>query len=33
LIKGLQDSDSSLVANENFSKTLWSYGWALGQGT
>jgi len=30
LIKGSKDSDSSLVSNENFSKTL---GWALGQVT
>jgi len=33
LIKGLKDSDSSLVSNENFSETLWLSGWALGQAT
>jgi len=33
LIKGSKDSDSSLVSNENFSKTFWSSGWALGQAT
>ena len=32
-IKGSKDSDSSLVSNENFSKTLWPSGWALGQAT
>jgi len=31
--KGQKDSDSSLVSNENFSKTLWPSGWALGQAT
>jgi len=31
--KGSKDSDSSLVFNENFSKTLWPSGWALGQAT
>jgi len=33
LIKGSKDSDSSLVSNENFSKTLWPSGWALGRAT
>jgi len=33
LIKGLKDSDSSLVSNENFGKILWPNGWALGQVT
>jgi len=33
LIKGLKDSDSSLVSNENFSEILWSSNWALGQVT
>jgi len=33
LIKGLKDSDSSLVFNKNFSETLWPSGWALGQAT
>jgi len=33
LIKGSKDSDSSLVSNENFIKTLWLSGWALGQVT
>jgi len=33
LIKGSKDSDLSLVSNENFSKTLWPSGWALGQAT
>jgi len=33
LIKGSKDSDSSLVSNKNFSKTLWPSGWALGQAT
>jgi len=33
LIKGSKDSDLSLVFNENFSKTLWPSGWALGQAT
>jgi len=28
-----QDSDSSLVSNENFSETLWPSGWALVQAT
>jgi len=32
-IKGSKDLDSSLVSNENFSETLWSSGWALGQAT
>jgi len=32
-IKGSKDSDSSLVSNENFSKTVWPSGWALGQAT
>jgi len=31
LIKGSKDSD--IVSNENFSKTLWPSGWALGQAT
>jgi len=30
-IKRSKDSDSSPVSNENFSKTLWPSGWALGQ--
>jgi len=33
LIKGLKDSNSSLVSNENLSETLWPSGWALGQAT
>jgi len=33
LIKGSKDSDSSLVSNENFRKTLWPSGWTLGQAT
>jgi len=33
LIKGLKDSDSSLVSNENFSELLWPSGWALSQAT
>jgi len=33
LIKGLKNSDSSLVSNENFGETLWPSGWALGQAT
>jgi len=32
-IKGLKDSDSSLVSKENFSEILWPSGWALGQAT
>jgi len=32
-IKGSKDSDSSSVFDENFSKTLWPSGWALGQET
>ena len=32
-IKGSKDSNSSLVSNENFSKTLWPSSWALGQAT
>ena len=32
-IKGLKDSNLSLVGNVNFSKTLWLSGWALGQAT
>jgi len=32
-IKGSKDSDSSLVSNENFSKTFWPSGLALGQAT
>jgi len=32
-IKGSQDSDLSLVSNENFSEILWPSGWALGQAT
>jgi len=32
-IKGSKDLDSSLVSTENFSKTLWPSGWALGQAT
>jgi len=30
-IKGSKDSDSSLVANENFREILWPSSWALGQ--
>ena len=33
LIKGSKDSDSRLVSNENFRKTLWPSCWALGQAT
>jgi len=29
-IKGSKDLDLSLVSNENFTKTLWPSGWALG---
>jgi len=29
LIKGSNDSDSSLVSNQNFSEILWPSGWAL----
>jgi len=32
-IKGSKNSDSSLVSNANFSETLWSGVWALGQAT
>jgi len=32
-IKGSKDSDSSLVSNENFSKTLWPSSCALGHAT
>jgi len=32
-MKGSKDLDSSLVSNDNFSKTLWPSGWALGQAT
>jgi len=32
-IKGSEDLYSSLVSNENFSKTLWPSGWALSQTT
>jgi len=32
-IKGSKDLDLSRVSNENFSKTLWPSGWALGQAT
>ena len=32
-IKGVKDSDSSLVSNENFSEILCSSSWALGQVT
>jgi len=28
-----QETDSSLVSNENFNETLWPSGWALGQAT
>jgi len=31
LINGSEDSDSSLVSNENFSEILLPSGWALGQ--
>jgi len=31
--EGSENSDSSLVSNENFSETLWPSGWALGQAT
>jgi len=31
LIKGSKDLNSSVVSNENFSKILWSSGWAQGQ--
>jgi len=33
LIKGLKDSHSSLVSNENFSEIRWPSGWALGHVT
>jgi len=33
LIKGLKDSDSSLLSNEKFSKIFVSSGWAPGQVT
>jgi len=33
LIKGLKESDSSLVSNANISETLWPSSWALGQAT
>jgi len=33
LVKGSKDSDSSLVSNENLSKILPSYVWALDQVT
>jgi len=33
LIKGSKDLDLSLFSIENFIKTLWPSGWALGQAT
>jgi len=32
-IEGSNDSDSSLVSNENFSEILWPSGWTLDQAT
>ena len=32
-MKGSNDSDSSLVSNENFREILWPSGWGLGQAT